>query len=1376
MTNTTILAKDRHLVYRLQRELRSNFTDDIKAKKRAKLDGLINRSSLAVQARKDSLPANLRQSLPCDLPVVGKADDIIQAICNHQVVIVAGETGSGKTTQLPKLALLAGRGTTGQIAHTQPRRLAARSVANRIADELSQPLGQTVSFKVRFSEEGSKDSLIKLMTDGILLAELGFDRFLTRYDTIIIDEAHERSLNIDFILGYLKQLLPKRPDLKVIITSATLDTGRFADYFGGSRRVPIINVEGRSYPVEVRYRPLVDDIVTSHDDEGFEEIEDKLPRALIAAVNECLEDARQKGQPHKSDILIFASTEAQIRELADVLSTHAPAHTQVLPLYARQSVAEQQKIFAPTGGRRIIISTNVAETALTVPNIYYVIDLGFARMSRYDYRSRIQRLPIEAISQASANQRKGRCGRIGAGVCIRLYSEEDFEARPQFTQPEILRTNLASVILQMQYLGLGEVADFEFLTPPDFRLVNDGKKLLHELGAITQTPTKTALKKRKNTPSCLTAIGQKMAKMPIDPRLARMLIAGDEFDCLSDMLKIVSALGVQDVRERPADKQTQADQKHALFYKPDSDFLFYVHLYQILFGEHEWHGGDKLTGNGRKHFAKKHYLSFARIKEWQKTHEQLSQMMTDLGFDVDKIVADEADGTLTHTQSPLKLNKKSKKTAPFSKKSSDEPMTVHYVNLHRALLTALLSFVAHKTETVGEYVMARGQKARIFPASVVHKKAKEWVMSFEVVQTSQVYLRCVAKIDPEWILSAGKALLKYHYFEPHWSKKAGRVKAYAQVSLFGLVIVHKQPVSYEQIDLQASREIFIQDALVANNYPKALAFLTHNEQKIQHALTIEDKLRRKDLLVDEQALYDFYDQKIPNHVACTKAFEDWLGEVGDEGLYFEDADILRQTAHAGQDFPEYWQLGALRLPLSYVFDPSCEDDGVSVKVPIQALSQIDGVALLWGIAGWRFELVSELLKTLPKPIRKQIVPIPDTAQAIFDKLDPTDQFGLLDQLCQHLHAKGIAVSPSDFRPDDIAKHLKPLVCVVDGKNRVIDKGRDVNKLQLAHRHDSPQDVYESQVGDEDFAKHFRFVKSRHNAGVVMQVFYALTPVGKQEGYGERVVMAEFFELSQAVQAHQSGVLSLIKARLGAKQKQLVGQIDKAFRLAFAPLGDLEKLKTRVVDATLQVALQQHGVDFEQIDPTSEANHDRLAVSALLTPKLAHTIAHLPLSKAEFELSNAAINDHFLSVGQDVLVILKDIYTTWQTVRGQLLMLERDVFGESIDDIEDQLDDLCLSDFIYRIGYEHWRHYPRYLSAIKIRLERLIHNLDNDLAGVYALDEHMERLANRRHDPKFGEYRWLVEEYRIHLFAQPMKTAVSVSQKRLEKAWAKANTQ
>ncbi|KAA0935034.1 ATP-dependent RNA helicase HrpA [Psychrobacter sp. ANT_H59] len=1380
VANLPVLAKDEYYLSRLERELarakssaNKNSNNDDKHnvknsndldKKRAQYEQLKACSQQAVQARIESIPDRLAEKLNQDLPVSQRGDDLIQAIIDNQVIIVAGETGSGKTTQLPKLAMLAGRGIRGQIGHTQPRRLAARSVANRIAEELGEQLGNTVSFKIRFNEQGTAQSVVKLMTDGILLAELGHDRFLSKYDTIIIDEAHERSLNIDFIMGYLKKLLPKRPDLKVIITSATLDTKRFSEYFSRydnklKRQIPapIFNVEGRSFPVEVRYRPLTDEPVTSSDDDSYDDFEENLPRAVVAAVEECFSDAQNKGHADQADILIFAATEAEIRELQEVLERHGPKHTEVLPLFARQTYEEQQRIFQPSGrGRRIVIATNVAETALTVPGIRYVIDLGFARISRYSYRSRVQRLPIEAISQAAANQRKGRCGRVAPGVCIRLYSEEDFTGRPEFTEPEILRTNLASVILQMANLRLGSVDDFAFIEPPDSRLVTDGHKLLDELGAITaksDVPSAKKINKPKSKQGLdhlvLTPTGQKMARMPIDPRLARMLVAGSDFDCMREMLIVVAALAVQDPRERPVNKRQQADQKHAEFRQDDSDFLFYLSLWKALFEKDE--DGNKLSGNQRKQFTKKNYLSFPRVREWSQTHRQLVQMVTDL--------------KLTDANEAKTADKHASKEVTHSDPTAieDEALkAVKYANLHRALLTGLLSTIAHKTENRGEYLAARQQKAKIFPASTVFKQIPPWVMAFEVVETSQVFMRTVAKIEPEWIISAAGNLLKYHYFEPHWSKKTGRVKAYAQISLFGLIIISKQLTNYEQVNLSESREIFIRDGLVTGNLGRQAPFLQHNMDKIADIERIEDKLRRRDLLVDEESLYQFYDKKIPDHIASRKTFEDWRAEVektDSKYLFFTDEDVLNSQAPTTGDFPEVWKLGDLKLPLRYIFDPASDDDGVTIRVPLVALPQLDAIELLWGVPGWRYELVLQLLKSLPKDIRRQIVPIPDTADSLFDELQPAGGQGLLKQLCQALNRRGImSVTAEHFNPSSIDRYLQPQICVVDDKNRIIEKGRDLQTLQIRHASQTRQAVNEQQGAHTEFPEHFAFSKNHHSAGVVMKQFAALVA----DEAGEAVSIHQYTDVNAALQAHRIGVLTLIKSRLGSKKKQLTSQVDNIFKLAFAPLGDMEKLKTIIIDATLDATLEEHYVLFNHTADLPESAND---VAVGLSEEL-------PFTPEEYSQTLDVLLSNFLLIGQTVIKTLKSVYTRWQRIRQSMLMLDREIFGESIEDIEDQLADLHLADFVYRMDYSHWQQYPRYLEALEIRIDRLEHNVEADLDGVYALDLHMERLAGRANDKAISDYRWMVEEYRIQLFAQPMKTRMAVSPKRLSKIWDK----
>ncbi|WP_152878594.1 ATP-dependent RNA helicase HrpA [Acinetobacter guerrae] len=1269
------MVRDRHRLNRLGKGKEKNLEQ---------YQQLFEKSNAQVKARIARFP---KIKLNQDLPVSQYADRLIEAIQQHQVIIVAGETGSGKTTQLPQIAMLAGRGATGMIGHTQPRRLAARSVSQRIAEEVGEKLGESIGFKVRFNEQGSNDSIVRLMTDGILLAELGHDRYLNKYDTIIIDEAHERSLNIDFIMGYLKQILKKRPDLKVIVTSATLDVNRFSRYFNDA---PIFEVEGRSFPVEVRYRPISELSIGGSDDDEFDDFEENLPRAVVQAVEECFADAEEKGHPEHADILIFSSTEQEIRELQETLQKHGPRHTEILPLYARLGLGEQQKIFSPSGkGRRIIIATNVAETALTVPNIRYVIDSGFARISRYSYRSRVQRLPIEAISQAAANQRKGRCGRIAPGVCIRLYSEEDFLSRPEFTEPEIKRTNLASVILQMQSLGLGNVEDFDFIEPPDHRLVNDGRKLLVELGAMNE---------RKND---LTKVGQMMSRMPIDPRLARMIVGGSHFGVLNEILVVVSALAVQDPRERPADKQMQADQKHALFREADSDFLFYLKLWDTL-----QNNPDMATENKRRQFARQHFFSWLRLREWKQTHAQLVDL----------------------AQS-IKLS--------FNDKQSS------YENLHRALLTGLLSFVANKTDERNIYMAVRQQKAKVFPASTLHKSNTPWVMAFEMVETSQVYLRTLAKIDPEWILLAARDLLKYHYFEPHWSKKAGIVQAYAQISLFGLIIEPKRLVNFEKVDHAAAREIFLRDGLTTGNLGIVPPFLKHNLLKLEEVERVEDKLRRRDLVVDEETIYQFYAERVPADIASRSSFEDWRATIEPKKpryLFVEDDALWQSDRPTTQQFPDYLHNGDLRLATTYRFDPSHDQDGATVKIPIQALAQVDENLWSWGIPGWRLDLIEALLKALPKDKRRHLVPIPDTARKLMQSVDAS-------HLHEHIFKflafalRGEDIAEKDFSFERIDQYLVPFILVVDEKGRVIEKGRDLAELKARCRTETHRPVKQMQGEFKHFPESFVFEASQKVTGVVVKQYQALVPVkvfSELEQKDESgVVIQTFNDQAEAIRQHREGVIRLLHMQLGDLIRQLKKQISKPLALAYSPLGDKSKLEQMLVYATLQLSIEQ-----------------------------------LPVNEAEFQQLLQQVKQKFLTFGQQALQVISDIFIQWQSIRRQLMMLDSDIFGRSIDDIEDQLDLMQLSDFVYTCGSDVWLEYPRYLKALLMRLERLPNNLQRDEAAINEIDPWMDKLFKFKNSPKMKDLYFLVEEFRISLFSQPMKTKMPVSPARLQKLWEK----
>ncbi|ENW18842.1 ATP-dependent RNA helicase HrpA [Acinetobacter haemolyticus] len=1268
-----VMARDRHRLNRLRKD---------KKTETAEIEKLFEQSNHKVKQRLARLP---KIKLNQDLPVTQYADRLIEAIQKHQVIIVAGETGSGKTTQLPQIAMLAGRGLTGMIGHTQPRRLAARSVSQRIAEEVGEKLGESVGFKIRFNEQGSQDSIVRLMTDGILLAELTNDRFLSKYDTIIIDEAHERSLNIDFIMGYLKQLLPKRPDLKVIVTSATLDVNRFSQYFNDA---PIFEVEGRSFPVEVRYRPISELSIIGSDDDEFDDFEENLPRAVVQAVEECFADAEAKGHPEHADILIFASTEQEIRELQETLQKFGPRHTEVLPLYARLALAEQQKIFSPSGkGRRIIIATNVAETALTVPNIRYVIDSGFARISRYNYRSRVQRLPIEAISQAAANQRKGRCGRIAAGVCIRLYSEEDFLSRPEFTEPEIKRTNLASVILQMQSLGLGNLEDFDFIEPPDFRLVNDGRKLLIELGALNE---------RKNE---LTKVGQMMARMPIDPRLARMIIGGAHFGVLKETLIIVSALAIQDPRERPADKQMQADQKHALFKEADSDFLFYLKLWNTL-----QTSPDTQSENKRRQFARQHFLSWLRLREWKQTHHQLVEL---------------AEG--------LKLS--------FNEKGAN------YENLHRALLTGLLSFIANKTDERNTFMAVRQQKAKVFPASTLHKTNTAWVMAFEMVETSQVYLRTLAKIDPEWILLAARDLLKYHYFEPHWSKKAGIVNAYAQISLFGLIIEPKRMVNFEKVDQPAAHEIFLRDALTTGNLGITPPFLKHNLLKLEEVERVEDKLRRRDLVVDEETIYQFYAEKVPKEIASRRSFEDWRATVEPDHprfLFVDDDALWMNDRPTTQQFPDYLHNGQLRLAASYRFDPSHDEDGATIKIPVQALAQVDEKQWSWGIPGWRQSLIEALLKALPKDKRRNLVPIPDTAKKLLQGIDAVH---LREHLFSYLAfaLRGEQITEKDFSFEKIDQYLVPFIKVLDEKGKLIAQGRDLEELKARCRIETHRPVKQQQGEFQSFPESFVFEASQKVTGVVVQQYQALVPTkvfAELDAKDDSVVVVQTFnDQSEAIKQHREGVIRLVHLQLGDLIRQLKKQISKPLALAYSPLGDRAKLEQMLVYATLQVSIQG-----------------------------------LPKHADEFQQLLIETKKHFLANGQKVLNDMTEIFTQWQRIRRELLVLDKSIFGRSIDDIEDQLDLMSLVDFVYTRPVDLWQEYPRYLKALLLRLDRLPNNLQRDLAAIDDVDPWMDKVFKFKNDPKIKEMYLMLEELRISLFSQPMKTKMPISPTRLQKLW------
>lgn len=893
---------------------------------------------------------------PENLPVSQKKEAIYNAIKDNQVVIIAGETGSGKTTQIPKICLELGRGVKGYIGHTQPRRLAARSVAERIAHELNTTLGESVGYKVRFSDHVGDNTLVKLMTDGILLAELQQDKLLLQYDTIIIDEAHERSLNIDFILGYLKQLLPKRPDLKVIITSATIDPERFSKHFN---QAPIIEVSGRTYPVEVRYRPIGGDALDSDKD---------MTEGIIDAIDELSRESA-------GDILIFMSGEREIRDTAEALNKLQLRHTEVLPLFARLSNSEQNRIFQPHTGRRIILATNVAETSLTVPGIKYVIDTGYARISRYSYRTKVQRLPIEPISQASADQRKGRCGRVSDGICIRLYSEDDFISRAQFTDPEILRTNLASVILQMTSIGLGDISGFPFVQAPDKRNIQDGVRLLEELGALQEgTDNKGAYR--------LTPMGKQLAQLPIDPRLARMVLEARKYGAVRELMVITSALSIQDPRERPMDKQQASDEKHRRFQDKDSDFLSLLNLWDYLKTQQK----ELSHSQFRKH-CRQEFLNFMRVREWQDVYTQLRQVVKELGFPINSQPAD-------------------------------------FKSIHVALLSGLLSHIGQKDSDKQEFTGARNARFAIYPGSGLFKKPPKWTMVAELVETSRLWGRIAARIEAEWIEPIATHLVKHHYSELHWSKAQGAVMANEKVTLYGLPIVASRLVNYGKIDPLLCRELFIRHALVEGDWQTRHAFFRENLKLRTEVEELEHKSRRRDILVDDETLFTFYDQRIPQDVISTRHFDKWwkiAQKNSPDLLSFEKSMLIKEDAKrvSALDYPNYWHQDNLKLRLTYQFEPGTAADGVTVHIPLPILNQVKDEGFDWQIPGIRHELVVALIKSLPKPIRRNFVPAPNYASAFLERV-VTPEGELLDKLEKELRRMtGVTIERDSWQLEQV---------------------------------------------------------------------------------------------------------------------------------------------------------------------------------------------------------------------------------------------------------------------------------------------------------------------------------------------------------------------
>ncbi|SON48787.1 ATP-dependent RNA helicase HrpA [Vibrio tapetis] len=1242
----------------------------------------IAKSMMTAQQR---ISASATIEYPELLPVSQKRDDIAKAIEENQVVIVAGETGSGKTTQLPKICSEIGRGKYGLIGHTQPRRLAARSVANRIAEEMETKLGEFVGYKVRFNDQISENTQIKLMTDGILLAEIQHDRFLNQYDTIIIDEAHERSLNIDFILGYLKELLPRRPDLKVIITSATIDPQRFSKHF---RDAPIIEVSGRTYPVETRYRPL-------NADDG-ESDRDQL-EGIFEAVDELCDEG-------VGDILIFMNGEREIRDTADALTKRKIRDTEVVPLYARLSSAEQNKIFQSHSGRRIVLATNVAETSLTVPGIKYVIDPGTARISRYSYKTKVQRLPIEAISQASANQRKGRCGRVDEGICIRLYSEDDFLSRPEFTDPEILRTNLASVILQMTALGLGDIQAFPFVEAPDKRNIQDGVRLLEELGALA-----VSTKKEEDSKKRLTPLGRQISRLPIDPRLARMVIEASRIGCLKEVMVIVSALSIQDPRERSSEKQQAADEQHRRFNDKESDFITFVNLWDYIQEQQK-----ALSGNQFRKQCKKEYLNYLRVREWQDVYFKVHQAMREMD---------------------TKLN-----SQPGS-----------YQSIHSALLVGLLSHIGVKDQEKNEYQGARNARFNIFPASGLFKKQPKWIMSAELVETSKLWGRIIAKIQPEWIEPLAKHLIKRSYSEPHWSKKQSAVMAHEKVMLYGIPIVPKRTINYGNIDPVVSREIFIRSALVEGEWETKHKFFKQNRKLLQEVEELEHKSRRRDILIDDDELADFYDQRVSTEAVSGKHFDSWWkikSQSEPELLNFEKEMLFKGDAShiTDLDYPNFWHQDGLKLKLSYQFEPGDDNDGVTVHLPLPILNQVDQTGFDWQIPGLRHELVVSLIKSLPKTLRRNFVPAPNYADAFLARVTPMET-PLLDALEKELRRiTGVEVLREDWKLEQIPEHLKVTYRAVDHRNRKLKEHKNIYELKESLK-DKVQETL-SQVADDDIEQQ----------GLHTWSFGELPKVYQQKRGGFEVkaypalvdnkdsVEIKLFETEQEQHsAMRQGQRRLVLLNVPSPIKYLHSNLPNKSKLGlyFNPYGKVLDLIDDCISCGIDKLLEQNGGmvwDPEQFEQTKEK-------------------------------IRAELGDTVVDIAQQVETILTTAFAINKKLKGKIDF----TMAFALSDIKAQIESLIFKGFATECGWKRLPDILRYMKAIERRMEKLPIDPNKDrlhMIRIESVTNDYKELLNKI--PKgvpvpepVKEVRWMLEELRVSFFAQQLGTPYPVSDKRVK---------
>ena len=1358
---------------------------------------------------------------PEELPISERREDIMNAIRDNQVVIIAGETGSGKTTQIPKMCLDLGLGAKGLIGHTQPRRLAARSVAERIAEELGQKIGKTVGYQVRFTSEVGEHSAIKLMTDGILLAEIQNDKLLRRYSTLIIDEAHERSLNIDFILGYIKRILPQRPDLKVIITSATIDPERFARHFSPSyvpgkgivdenlsaeeREIaeailpddapPIIEVSGRTYPVEIRYRPLDEE-----DYLGDDEIEDDHDPTdgVLDAIKELSKEA-------PGDILIFFSGEREIRDAKDAIEAMVAKsprlNYEVLPLYARLSLAEQHRVFSPGSRPRIVLATNVAETSLTVPGIKYVIDTGTARISRYSARTKVQRLPIERISQASANQRSGRCGRVSDGIAIRLYSEEDFNSRPEFTDPEILRTNLAAVILQMIAIGVvrepGDISRFPFVQPPASRSINDGVNLLRELGALAERPR--APRKGRGKSATLTAIGRAMAAFPVDPRLARMIIEGSRRNCAKEMMVLAAALTIQDPRERPADVRAEADAMHARFVDDTSDFLSFLLLWDYINEQQA-----ALSSSQLRKLCHREYINYLRIREWQDLFAQLREMGRTANI---------------HASSGRDIN-----------------ASAHEIDIHKSLLSGLLSHVGVKEEREKdskgrnrgprEYLGARGTKFAIFPGSGLFKKSPDWVLSAELVETSRLWARTNASIDPQWIEEIGKHLISVQYSEPHWSLSSGAAVAYAKGTLFGLTIYADRPVQYARVDAAAARELFIQSALVEGQWRTQHKFYLRNQRALAEVEELEARLRRRDLRVDDSVLFAFYDARIPAHVTDVRAFDKWWKQArleDDNYLDFNPEKLINEEAADYDDsqFPRQWvqrtDSGELTLDLRYEYAPTAgiggartdaaKRDGVAVQVPILFLNQLSPEPFRWQIPGLRHELVTALIKSLPKAIRRNFVPAPDVARAACAALEE-DYSPATDELIPSLalvlrRLRGVVVEPEAFNWDAVPEHLKMGFQVRNARNKILGEGKDLRALQQ-QLHKEIRGALADSLGasDDTMAKMVALAQGGSGGSGTSA---ASAKKGAKNAQGSTT--------AQAADAH------------GSQVREISGLTE--FPADLFPNGEIPRKVQRIiatqavngypalVDEETSVGLRIFPTEAEQLHAQRRGIIRLLQlqvpspvryVSEHLSHKekivftqnphgsidelirdctvaaLDHLVPHTPIfTHAEYSELYEHVRAELIETVFDVTKLVAEILSEATALKKAIKKATSLTTMHAVSDVKAQMENLVYTGFVAKTGYDQLVHIPRYLKAAQVRLTKLGPNLHRDNQLMLTVQDLEDSYDNAVKSLPTGtivpdalrRVNWMIEELRVSFFAQELGTAYTVSEKRIAKAQREA---